>query len=209
MSQTIYNTYSRFFGYASECDRWIYRMSANSYAKRFKIPMHAATVIKSVNEHPTLSRSCVIGTLFALAKHNDNVSFWLNFQPNIEYIYIECAHIQFFPLIEQSHLGMLRHSFEEDLGTIRDVDELFYMFHFEMPEAQNAMNYIRIRTRGTPRRLANLFIAAYFLPHNLFDWNSCFRGDEREFLMMFGIEEFNQEIFTEWSELWLKFSDVM
>jgi hypothetical protein len=209
MSQTIYNTYSRFFGYASECDRWIYRMSANSYSKRFKIPIYIAKVIKSVNEHPTLSRSFVIGTLFALAKHIENFDFWYNFQPKIEYIYIECARIQFFPLIEQSHLELLRHMYEKQLGIVCNVDKLFYMFRVKMPEAQAAMNYIRIRSRCTPRRLANLFIAAHILPHGLFDWNSCFCGDERENLMMFGIEEFNQETFDKWSDLWLEFSDVM
>ncbi len=209
MSQTIYDTYSRFFGYASECDRWIYRMSANSYAKRFKIPMYIAKVIKSVNEHPTLSRSCVIGTLFALAKHVENFDFWYNFQPKIEYIYIECARIQFFPFITQSELGLLRHMYEQVLGIVCNVDKLFYTFRVDVPKAQSAMNYVGMRSRGTPRRLANLFIAAHLLPDGLFDWNSCFRGDEREQLMMFGIEEFNQETFDEWSDLWFQFSDVM
>jgi hypothetical protein len=102
---------------------------------------------------------------------------------------------------------LLRHNYEKELGNICDVDGLFFTFRVEKPTALNAMNYIRIRSRGTPRRLANLFIAAHLLPDGLFDWNSCFRGDEREQLMMFGIQEMEPEVFNEWVDLYEEFGD--
>jgi hypothetical protein len=55
--------------------------------------------------------------------------------------------------------------------------------------------------------LANLVVAADIIPDGLFDWESCLRGEEREQLMILGIQELEPEVFNEWVELYEEFGD--
>jgi len=194
MSLRIYLSYSRFLGYAKK-NSWLFKLSSCSLQKRFKISMDSANVIIKCMTIPVLDTPHVIAGLLTYAKHLNNPKFWENFQYTIEYIFIEFAYYNFFPLAQEWCVPRLRIAFVKLMNNTRYYEAVLERVSPRVKRHEELFNYICTRHRGNSEHLANLIIASLILPDGLFDWNSCFRGDESENLMMFGLMDMQKYYF--------------
>lgn len=195
MSQSIYNSYSRFLAYAKTADSWLFKLSDRALHERFKISANAAKVILMSMTFPKLHKPYIIASLLAYAKHIDNDKFWKKFQYKVEYIFIEFARRNFFPLVHDVPLANIRKGFVKIMGNTRNYEAVLAVVHPKAKRQISSFDYICTRSRGHSEHLANLIIASLILPNGLFDWNSCLRGEECENLMMFGLQEMRPDYF--------------
>ena len=195
MSLTLNEFYLCNLDYAKKRKSWLYKLSARSLQKRFKISSNAAEVI-----HSTMSKdyfkSIIIPSLLAYAQHIKNNAFWKNFQLTPEYIFSEFARHNFFPLVHGKHVKSLRNAFVSIMNNTHNYEAVLDVVNPKARYHEDMLSYISERHRGTPEHLANLIIASLIIPEGLFDWKSCHRGEESENLMMFGIEAMNQKEFN-------------
>jgi hypothetical protein len=196
MSQYIYDSYSAHLIYVVDEMPRLYKMNVRSFQKWFEISWLAAKSIHTVMHSSTFSQEPrVIASLLAYATYIDNWKFWRNFKCTIEYIFIEFALRNFFPLAYGVDVNKLRKEFVTIMANTRDYQAVLRVVNPQASLKERYFEYVAGRSRGESEHLANLIIASLALPANVFDWNSCFRGDETEYLMMFGLKEMNPKMF--------------
>ena len=210
MSQPIYEIYSYFLGIATEQTTWLYSLEPSAYVEQYQIPIHVAKIIANCCNDQVLSEPKVIAGLLTIAYTNKATSeFWEHFRPSPTYIFVEFAKNNFFPLtyIFEGVIDQGRQAYIDILNNTRIFEKLYPFIGNNAQQYSESFEYIASRERGTPTRLANLAIAAQIIPDGIFDWDSCRRGDEREYLMMFGIQELEPFVFNEWTKLYEEYGD--
>ncbi len=208
MSQSIYQIFSDFLGLTKEHTDELYNMEPSQYVEQYQIPLEAASVIAHVCKDRLLSEPRVIAGLFTIANMKlASPDFWQKFRATSTYIFVEFAKHNFFPITYDVDVNELRQKFETVIGDSRQYENVYEFTSPKVITKARYLDYIAFRSRGTPTRLANLVVAADIIPDGLFDWNSCLRGEEREQLMILGIQELDPEVFNEWVELYEKFGD--